>query len=196
MTARISWQQALAWRMERHLLDPVGKAPVEEVVRRLCGVQAQVASSAELAIRVRRAASRRGEVSGALSEGRLTKTWAMRGALHLLAPEEGGAFLSLMGADRLWESWRRYFGMTTNQMELLRRAIRTALEGAPVTRVELAEAVMAQRRVAQAGEALLGLGGAPEASRVAGRPVLRTEPGHTGDLHDSGGSKLSLGGRA
>ena len=71
MVAKVSWQQALAWRTERHLLDPVGRLPVEAVVRRLCGVQAQVASSAELAVRVRRAASRPGEVSRALSEGRL-----------------------------------------------------------------------------------------------------------------------------
>ncbi len=84
--------------MRRHLLDPVGKLPVAGVVRRLCGVQTQVASFAELAVRVRREASRPGEVGRALSEGSLIKTWAMRGALHLLTPEEGGAFLSLMAA--------------------------------------------------------------------------------------------------
>jgi hypothetical protein len=37
--------------MQRHFLDPVGRLPVADVVNRLCGVQAQVASSAELAIR-------------------------------------------------------------------------------------------------------------------------------------------------
>jgi hypothetical protein len=97
--------------MQRDLLDPVGRLPVAGVVRRLCGVQAQVASSAELAVRVRREESRPGEVSRALSEGRLIKTWAMRGALHMLTPEEGGAFLSLMAAGRPWErpSWKHYF---------------------------------------------------------------------------------------
>ena len=93
MAVKITWQQALAWRMKRQLLDPVGTLSVAEVVRRLCGVQAQVASSAELAVRVRREKSRPGEVSRALSDGRLIKTWAMRGALHLLTPEEGGAYL-------------------------------------------------------------------------------------------------------
>jgi hypothetical protein len=68
---RITWRQALAWRLQRHLLEPVGALPVEQVVARLCGVQAQVASSAELAIRLRRRASRPGEVPGALSEGRV-----------------------------------------------------------------------------------------------------------------------------
>ena len=79
---KVSWEQALAWRMQRQLLDPVGQEPAATVVRRLCLVQAQVASSAEFAIRVRRESSKAGEVARALSEGRLIKTWAMRGTLH------------------------------------------------------------------------------------------------------------------
>ena len=136
MAVQVTWQQALAWRMQRHLLDPVGRLPVTGVVRRLCGVQAQVASSAEIAVRVRRKASQPGEVGHALSEGRLIKTWAMRGALHLLTPEEAGAFLSLMAAGRSWErpSWQRYFGVTPKQLEALRRAVREALDGAVLTR--------------------------------------------------------------
>jgi hypothetical protein len=47
-------RQALAWRMRRQLLDPVGNLPFARVVGRLCGVQAQMRSSAELAVRVRR----------------------------------------------------------------------------------------------------------------------------------------------
>ena len=142
--------------MQRHLLDPVGRLPVAGVVRRLCGVQAQVASSAELAVRVRREASRPGEVSRALSEGRLIKTWAMRGALHLLAPEEGGAYLSLIAAGRPWArpSWQRYFGMTTKMMDILRRAVRDALDGTVLTREELVTAVIARRGLGHIGEAL------------------------------------------
>lgn len=59
MAVRIGWRQELAWRMHRQLLDPVRKEPVEAIVSRLCGVQAQVASSAELAVRVRMADSGR-----------------------------------------------------------------------------------------------------------------------------------------
>jgi len=156
MAERISWQQALAWRMQRHLLDPVGALPVARVVGRLCGVQAQVASSAELAIRVRRETSRPGEVGRALREGRLIKTWAMRGALHLLTPEEAGTFLSLMAAGRSWErpSWQRYFGVTPKQLDALRDAVRVALEGGPLTRDELATAVSARRGLRHVGEAL------------------------------------------
>jgi hypothetical protein len=45
MPVKVSWPQALAWRMERQLLDPVGRLPVAGVVRRLGVVQAQVASA-------------------------------------------------------------------------------------------------------------------------------------------------------
>jgi hypothetical protein len=142
--------------MQRQLLDPVGRLPVAEVVRRLCGVQAQVASSAELAVRVRREASRPGEVSRAISEGRLIKTWAMRGALHLLTPEDGGAFLSLMASGRSWElpSWQRYFGMTTKHWDLLRDTVREALDGGSLTRDELVVAITARGGLAHLGDEL------------------------------------------
>ena len=101
--ATITWPQALAWLLERQLLEPVGDRAVPEVVRRLCGVQAQVASSADLAIRVRQRRSASGDVAAALRDGDLIKTWAMRGSLHYLTPEEGGAYLALMAAGRSWE---------------------------------------------------------------------------------------------
>jgi hypothetical protein len=142
--------------MRRQLLDPIGTSPVPQVVRRLCGVQSQVASSAELAIRVRRTSSRRGEVARALADGRLIKTWAMRGTLHLITPEDGGAFLSLLAAGRSWErpSWERYFGMTTKHWDALRPAVREALEGKLLTRDELIAAVVAQRGLGHLGEPL------------------------------------------
>jgi len=152
----ISWRQALGWRMERQLLDPVGLLPVEEVVRRLAGVQAQVASSAELAVRIRSRPSKPGDVARALEDGRLIKTWAMRGTIHLLAPEDAGAILSLLAAVRLWErpSWRRYFGMSLERWDLLRSAAREALESEPLTREELAAAIASQG-LAHLGEELL-----------------------------------------
>jgi hypothetical protein len=156
MSLKVSWRQALAWRMERHLLNPIGALPVAGVVRRLCGVQAQVASSAELAVRVRRETSRPGEVGRALSQGRLIKTWAMRGTLHLFTPEEGGAFLSLIAAGRPWErpSWQRYFGLTADMMDALRATVQDALDGSVLTRDELAAAVVARRELEHIGEGL------------------------------------------
>ena len=154
MAVAVTARQALAWRMRRQLLDPPGTFPAARVVERLCGVQAQVASSAELAIRVRRETSRAGDVDRALAHGRLVKTWAMRGALHLLAPRNGAFFLSIMAPDRLWERWRRYFGTTSNQMDALWRAICEALQGESLTRTELADVVTARRGLAFADAAL------------------------------------------
>jgi hypothetical protein len=156
MVVKVTWQQALAWRMRRQLLDPIGKLSVEGVVRRLCGVQAQVSSSAELAVRVRREASQPGEVGRALSEGRLIKTWAMRGTLHLLTPEDGGAFLSVMASGRSWErpSWQRYFGLTPDVMERLREAVREALDGGYLTREELIASIILRPGLGHVGEGL------------------------------------------
>jgi Winged helix DNA-binding domain len=156
LTVGVTWPQALAWRMRRQLLDPVGRLPVEGVVRRLGAVQAQVASSAELAVRVRRRDSRRGEVARALAGGRLVKTWAMRGTLHLLTPEEGGAFLSLMAAGRSWErpSWQKYFDMTPLRMDRLRAIVREEIADRPLTREELIEAVGRRRGFKRVAEGL------------------------------------------
>jgi winged helix DNA-binding protein len=156
MVPRVSWQQALAWRMRRQLIDPIGTGTATDVVRRLCGVQAQVASTAELAVRVRRTTSKPGDVARALSEGRLIKTWAMRGTLHLLTPEDGGAFLSLIAAGRSWDrpSWQKYFGINPKQLDALRAVVRAALDGTVLTREELVAAVTARRGFAHVGEAL------------------------------------------
>lgn len=139
----MTWAQALAWRMRPHELDPTGRLPATEVVRRLCGVQAQVGSSAELAVRVRSETVGAGEVGKALAKGDLIKTWAMRGTLHLLTPEDAGAFLSLLAAGRPWErpAWQRYFQMDPATMERFRDAVREALDGRNLTREELIEAV-------------------------------------------------------
>ena len=154
MAASITRQQAFTWRMRRQLLDPPGSLSVARVVARLCGVQAQVASSAELAIRVRRETSRPGEVDRALAAGRVVKTWAMRGTLHLLSPENGATFLSIMAPERVWDGWRRYFGTTAEQMDVLWRTICEVLQAEPLTRAELADAVAARRGLAFADKAL------------------------------------------
>jgi hypothetical protein len=154
--ASITWPQVLAWRMRRQLLDPVGSLAVPQVVARLCGVQAQVASAAELAVGLRRVCAHRGEVLDALAQGRLIKTWAMRGALHLLTPQDAGGFLSLISAQRVWErpSWQRDFGMTPKHWETLRAAAREALDGATLTRDELAAAIGRKRSLRHLRDAL------------------------------------------
>ena len=149
----LSWSQALAWRMRQQLLEPVGTETVAGVVRRLGAVPAYPDAAAELAVRARREGSRSGEVAHALAEGRIIKTFAFRGATHLLTPEEGGAYLALRSASRMWElpSWQNFYGLTPSDWPLLREAVREALADGPMTRQELGAAVTDKPRFRHLG---------------------------------------------
>jgi Winged helix DNA-binding domain len=144
----LNWTGALAWRMRQQLLDPVGTESVAGVVRRLGAVPAQFDAAAELAIRARRARSRSGEVARALADGRIIKTYLFRGATHLVTPEDGGVYLALRAASRMWElpSWQQYYGLTPSDWPLLREAVREALADGPMTRDELGAALTARPR--------------------------------------------------
>ena len=109
----ISWSQALAWRMRRQLLEPSAPSRSPESYAAWRAVPAQPDAAAELAVRARRQRSRSGEVARALAEGRIIKTFAFRGATHLLAPEDGGVYLALRAASRMWElpSWQSYYDL-------------------------------------------------------------------------------------
>ena len=142
----VSWGQALAWRMERQLLAPVGSESVAGVVRRLGVVPSMDESLAELAVRTRRTASRPGELAEALAEGTVIKAFAFRGAVHYLSPEDGGAYLALRAAGRQWElpSWVEYYRLAPEDWPAFRAAVREALDAGPLTLAELGDAVTGQ----------------------------------------------------
>ncbi len=154
----LGWPQALAWRMRQQLLVPVGTESVAGVVRRLGAVPAQLDAAAELAVRVRRERSRPGEVARALAEGRIIKTFAFRGATHLVTPEDGGAYLALRAASRMWElpSWQSYYGLSPSGWPPFREAVREALADGPLTWPEIGAAVTAQQRYRHLGFAFTG----------------------------------------
>ena len=135
----VSWSQALAFRMQRHLLEPVGSTSVADVVRRVGAVLATDERSAELAIGARRARSVSGELGQALIDGEVIKTFAFRGATHYLSPEEGGAYLALRAAGRQWElpSWQKYYKLGAADWPAFRESVREALEAGPLTITEL-----------------------------------------------------------
>ncbi len=142
----LSWDQVLGWRMRRQLLDPVGSHSIPEVAQRLCGVQAQVASSAELAVALRRREGRVGEAAEALADRKLIRTWAMRGTLHLLSPVQAPSLLALLGARRTWErpAWERNFGVSPGEIEELATTVRDVLTDRVLERDELIEEVAAR----------------------------------------------------
>src|SRR3954468_12001211 len=79
----LDWDHVRAWRGRRHHLTTRATDP-DRVVSALCGLHAQLASSAELTLHARVEGLARGWVAGALWARRaLVKTWAMRGTLHL-----------------------------------------------------------------------------------------------------------------
>lgn len=125
--------------MRRHgLVDrPFGSAA--EVASALCGLHAQVGSSADLTAFVRGAAPSR--------EG-LVKTWAVRGTLHLLPLAELGVWQSAMSTydHFLKGAWVRGFGFASpDEVEALISAVGEALDGRALTREELAEALPEHR---------------------------------------------------
>jgi len=111
------------------------------VASRLCGVQAQVMSCAELALWARVEGLEREAVAHALWEQRtLVKTWAMRGTLHLLRSSELPLWNAALGASRRFLNervWQNYFGITLAELDRMTDAIAEALDGRLVTREEL-----------------------------------------------------------
>jgi hypothetical protein len=147
----VTWAQALAWRMERQLLDPVGSESVADVVRRLGAVLSMDESLAELAVRTRRVTSRPGELAAALAEGEVIKAFAFRGSMHYLSPEEGGIYLALRSVGRQWElpSWVEHYRLSPSDWPDFRAAVRAALSDGPLTLVELGEALTRHRAYRQ-----------------------------------------------
>lgn len=145
--ASVTWAQALSWRLQRHLLDPVGSEPVAEVVRRLGAVLSMDESLAELAVRTRRATSRPGELAKALVDGTVIKAFAFRGSMHYLSPEDGGIYLALRSAGRQWElpSWVEYYRLAPSDWPDFRAAVREALDDGPLTISELGDALASHR---------------------------------------------------
>jgi hypothetical protein len=94
-----------------------------------------------------------GEVDRALAQGRIIKTFAFRGATHLLTPEDGGAYLALRAASRMWElpGWQSYYGLTPSDWPLLREVVRDVLAAGPITRDELGAAVTARPKFRHLG---------------------------------------------
>ena len=141
---RCTWAQALSWRVRRHYLEGRAGDPMD-VVSRLCGVQAQLLSSAELALWARVEGFRRGDLDRLLWDDRVAvKTWAMRGTLHVLAANELPVWHGGLATVRRYlrpALWKKHFGITMAQLDRLTEAIAESLTGRMLTREELVREV-------------------------------------------------------
>ena len=143
---KLTWEQVAAWRVRRHHLEK--RAPAGSmlgVAADLCGVHAQVLSSAVLTLWARVQALEKLAVQRALWQDRtLVKTWAMRGTLHLLPAKELPLWYGALSTSPRYlrsQAWQKYFGMTLAELDRLSKAIGEAVNGCVLTREELAEKV-------------------------------------------------------
>jgi len=142
---KLTWPRIAAWRVQRHQLNERARAEnMFAVVTRLCGLHAQVLSSALLTLWARIEDIKRDAVRRALWEDRsLVKTWAMRGTLHLLAVDDLPLWHAALSTSRRYRKpglWRR-FGLTLDELDRLTEAVGDALDGCVMTREELAQKV-------------------------------------------------------
>jgi uncharacterized protein YcaQ len=145
--ATLPWDAVLAWRMRRQHLEQ--RAPATDllaVASDLCGLHAQVTSSADLTLWARIDDHTPGTLEHMLWNDRaLIKTWAMRGTLHMLPAGEFGEYVALLSHrpdNTTKPAWLRGFRITAEQMTALKETIPQALHGEPLSRTELADAVV------------------------------------------------------
>ena len=116
---------------------------VARVVKEVCGIQAQDASAATLAVRPRSVGLAVTDVEQAQVHDRsIIRTWGPRGTLHVLASDDIGWILSLLGPVFVAGDRRRReeLGLSEDMCVRGMRIIRNVLSNqGPLTRTELME---------------------------------------------------------
>ena len=139
---KLSWDQVLAFRLERQFLD--SRAPsgsLFEVASALCGVRAQLPFTAELALWARVDGLEPGEVTHALEKDRtLVKTW-IRNVLHVVPADDLALYVAVLHPrpEGPGDAWLRMRGVTREQYEAIIENVPRALDGRPRTREWLAD---------------------------------------------------------
>ena len=142
---RLTWRQVRSRRLRRSLL--ARRAPNRDLVgavRAVCGIQAQVAAAAELALAARVDRVTRAQVRAALWDTRaLAKTWTVRGTLHLHPADDVSTWLAARRATREWTEgrWRAREGLSHREADRVMDAIADALDRRSLTRAALADEV-------------------------------------------------------
>src|SRR3954453_7282386 len=140
----MQWESVLAWRVRRQHLAQRAEDPLA-VISDICGLHAQVMSSAQLTLHARVEDPPAGETL--LWESRtLVKTWAMRGTLHLLRTGELPLYAGAQGGLKPryeQKAWLKHFELTAEDAKAILIEVPKALEHGPLTRDELSERVHA-----------------------------------------------------
>lgn len=82
-------------------------------------------------------------VGAALLAGELIRTYAFRGATHLLAAEQAGVFMAVRGANKQWTlpSWQQHYERRPADWDGVRAAARAAVADGPISHSELVDAI-------------------------------------------------------
>lgn len=160
--------------MERHHLTVRSEpSALVEVAGEICGLHAQLMSSAELSLWARIDGLEQGQLEAALWQDRaLVKLWAMRGTLHLLPAAKLGLWLSALGTQT------KYGSTGHPEIAALSEAVATILHGRILTRAELAVEVERMTGSAELAEYVRQLGLVPQGGFLPGADLLRA--GHSG----------------
>lgn len=140
--------RVLRARGQRLGAPPPPAEGVASVVAAVCGVQAQDRGAAALAVRARSSGLTARDVERAqVTDRSVVRTWAMRGTFHLLAADDVGWLLALLGPTFVAAGRRRFaeLGLDEARCERGVGAIRRALERhGPRTRAELDDDLRAE----------------------------------------------------
>jgi hypothetical protein len=134
------WLRARAQR----LISPVPPASEPAaILRDVCGLQAQVLNAAALGLRARSRGLRMQDVTASLNEERsIVRTWLMRGTLHIVASDDLGWMLSVLGPVFAAGNQARHaqLGLDPDTKSKGAAAIRRILsEAGPLTRYEIVD---------------------------------------------------------
>ncbi len=148
VTESLTAGQLRARRLRAHLLGGPRAGSVVAAAGHLGGLQAQAAPPARLAVRARTNGLTAADVDRASGSGReVTRTWAMRGTLHMVATPDVRWMVSLLGPVFAAQGRRRreQLGLDDATCERALTALAAILAGSPpLTRAELVARLAAE----------------------------------------------------
>lgn len=133
-------------RLQRQRIAGSALRTPEEVVSWLLAVQAQDYSGSLWAVGLRTPGAGVADIERAISEGRLVRTWPMRGTLHLLAASDVRWMLELLATRTLALNagrLERDHGLDAAMLKRCRRIVERHLRDGPQTRSSLYESLEA-----------------------------------------------------
>jgi winged helix DNA-binding protein len=140
MTRSLSGGQVRRLRMRSQRLTGARPRDVHDLVQAVGGLQAQDIPASRLAVRARGAGPDAGAVALAANRERsVVRTWAMRGTLHMVAAEDVGWLVALLGPVFAAANRRRrlQLGLDEEVCERALRALPEVLGHGPLPRAEL-----------------------------------------------------------